>query len=388
VVLGSATPSLETLENARRGRYRHLRLPARVDDRPMPRVELVDLRRVRPRSTGMQEQPPALSPPLFDALGEVLGRGQQAILFLNRRGHSAALVCEACGKGVPCSRCDVSLTFHLRPGNLQCHYCGENRPVPDRCPSCGGPLVQVGAGTERIEAEVAARFPGARVARLDRDAATTAERLTDLLSRFARGELDVLVGTQMVAKGHDFPGVTLVCVVSADTGLLLPDFRAAERTFQLVTQVSGRAGRGQEPGRVLIQTWNPEADAVARVPEHDYDGFADHELAWREALAWPPFSRLVAVRIEGEDPGETAAVARKLGDRVAALLPGPATGVRLLGPAPAPLPRLRGKSRWQLLLKAPRQALLGPVLDQLERDVDVLPAAVRVVLDVDPGAML
>jgi len=388
VVLGSATPSLETVENARRGRYRRLRLPARVDDRPMPSVELVDLRRVRPRPTGTPEQPPALSPPMVNALGEALGRGQQAILFLNRRGHSTAVVCEACGQGVPCSRCDVSLTFHLRGRNLQCHYCGEARPVPDRCPGCGGPLVPVGAGTERIETEVAERFPSARVARLDRDAATTAERLTELLSRFARGEIDVLVGTQMVAKGHDFPGVTLVCVVSADTGLLLPDFRAAERTFQLVTQVSGRAGRGQEPGRVLVQTWNPEADAVARVPAHDYDGFAEHDLAWREALAWPPFSRLVAVRIEGQDPGETAAVARKLGDRLAVLLPGPATGVRLLGPAPAPLARLRGKSRWQLLLKAPRQALLGPLLDQLERDLEVLPGAVRVVLDVDPGAML
>ena len=235
---------------------------------------------------------------------------------------------------------------------------------------------------------MAARFPQARVARLDRDAATSAERLTDLLSRFARGEVDVLVGTQMVAKGHDFPGVTLVVVVSADTGLLLPDFRAAERTFQLVTQVAGRAGRGSEAGRVLVQTWHPEVEAVARVGDHDHDGFADRELAWREALAWPPFSRLVAVRVEGEDAGQTADAARRLGARLATLLPPPESGVRLLGPAPAPIPRLRGRTRWQLLLKAPRHTLLAPLLDQLERDVEALPAAVRVVLDVDPGAML
>ena len=388
VVLGSATPSLETVENARRGRYRHLRLPARVDDRPMPAVELVDLRHLPGPRPAPGERMPALSPPVVEALTEALGRGRQAILFLNRRGHSSALVCESCGQGVSCSQCAVALTVHLGARNLQCHYCGEARALTDTCPACGGVLIEVGSGTERVEAEVAARFPQARVARLDRDAATSAERLTDLLSRFARGEVDVLVGTQMVAKGHDFPGVTLVVVVSADTGLLLPDFRAAERTFQLVTQVAGRAGRGSEAGRVLVQTWHPEVEAVARVGDHDHDGFADRELAWREALAWPPFSRLVAVRVEGEDAGQTADAARRLGARLATLLPPPESGVRLLGPAPAPIPRLRGRTRWQLLLKAPRHTLLAPLLDQLERDMEALPAAVRVVLDVDPGAML
>jgi primosomal protein N' (replication factor Y) len=387
VVLGSATPSLESLENARRGRYRHLRLPSRVDDRQLPAVELVDLRRHRPRRTA-GEQPPALSPPVVDALEQTLGRGRQAILFLNRRGHSSALICESCGQGVPCSQCDVSLTFHLGSRALQCHYCGETRRLPGACPSCGGILFPVGAGTERVEAEVAERFPRARVARLDRDAVGNAERLTQLLAGFARGEIDVLVGTQMVAKGHDFPGVTLVCVVSADTGLLLPDFRAGERTFQLVTQVAGRAGRGDEPGQVLVQSWNPEVEAVSRVAAHDFDGFAERELGWRQALAWPPFSRLVAVRVEGVDARATAEAARRLGTRLTELLPGPGSGVRLLGPAPAALPRLRGRSRWQLLLKAPRHGLLHPVLDQLERDLEQIPSSVRVVIDVDPGAML
>jgi primosomal protein N' (replication factor Y) len=391
VVLGSATPSLESLENARRGRYQHLRLPSRVDDRPLPAVELVDLRRSRPRRTPGEEpgaQPPALSPQVVEALGQTVARGRQAILFLNRRGHSSALICQACGQGVPCSQCDVSLTFHLGSRALQCHYCGETRPVPESCPACEGALFPVGSGTERVEAEVAERFPRARVARLDRDAAGNAERLTQLLASFARGEIDVLVGTQMVAKGHDFPGVTLVCVVSADTGLLLPDFRAAERTFQLVTQVAGRAGRGDEPGRVLVQSWNPELEAVARVAAHDYDGFAGQELTWRQALAWPPFARLVAIRIEGEEARATAETAHRLGARLTELLPPPSSGVRLLGPAPAPLPRLRGRSRWQLLLKAPRHALLNPLLDQLELDAEVLPGSVRVVIDVDPGAML
>ena len=387
VVLGSATPSLETVENARRGRYRHLRLPARVDDRPMPEVELVDLRRLRPARPLPGERPPALSPPVVEALTEALGRGRQAILFPQPPGHASALVCEACGEGVACSECAVALTVHLGARNLQCHYCGQTRPLTDSCALCGGQLIEVGSGTERVEAEVAARFPRARVARLDRDAATSAERLTEILSRFARGEIDVLVGTQMVAKGHDFPGVTLVVVVSADTGLLLPDFRAAERTFQLVTQVAGRAGRGSEAGRVLVQTWHPEVEAVARVVDHDHDGFADRELSWREALAWPPFTRLVAVRVEGEDAQRTAEVARRLGARLVTLLPPPESGVRLLGPARH---RSHGSgvgaggsscSR-RRVTPSPRRSWTSWSATWSASGVE------RVVIDVDPGAML
>jgi len=385
VVLGSATPSLETYENARRGRYEVLELPVRVDDRPMPRVQLVDLRH-RPRVRG--EAPPALAEESAAALVETLAKGQQAILFLNRRGHSTTLLCEACGQSVCCQHCDVALTLHLQPEALQCHYCGATRAVPAACPGCGGSLIRLGTGTERVEAEVAARCPTARVARLDRDAVGTGERLTERLASFAKGELDVLVGTQMVAKGHDFPGVTLVCVVSADTGLLLPDFRAAERTFQLLTQVAGRAGRGQDTGRVLVQTYNPEAEPVVRAAAHDFVGFAARELEWRRALAYPPFSRLAAIRLEGADPAKTAASARALARLLARSLPPPASGVRLLGPAPAPLSRLKGLSRWQLLLKAPQHRVLRPVLDAAERALASLPRGVRGVLDVDPGAML
>jgi primosomal protein N' (replication factor Y) (superfamily II helicase) len=385
VVLGSATPSLESFENARRGKYEVLELPSRVDDRPLPKVELVDLRR-RPRTAlGL---PAALAERSALALTETLAKGQQAILFLNRRGHSTTLLCEACGQAVSCTQCDVALTLHLEPPSLQCHYCGASRGVPAACPVCQGALVRLGTGTERVEAEVAAQCPTARVARLDRDSVGTGERLTERLSSFARGELDVLVGTQMVAKGHDFPGVTLVCVVSADTGLLLPDFRAAERTFQLLTQVAGRAGRGQEPGLVLVQTYNPEAEPVARAAAHDFVGFAQTELLWRRALDYPPYSRLAAIHLEGRDAGQTAASARALARAVERSLPPAASGVRLLGPAPAPLSRLRGHCRWQLLLKAPQHRVLRPVLDAVERALVALPRGVRGVLDVDPGAML
>ncbi len=389
VVLGSATPSLETLENARRGRYGLLELRGRVDDRPMPTVELVDLRQLRPRTQETAgTEPPVLSQPLIDAMEEVLGRGQQAILFLNRRGHSTFLLCEVCGLAVRCKDCDVSLTHHLSSRRVMCHYCGFGGHVPEQCAECRGPLLKLGVGTERVEAEVAERFPRARVARLDRDAASSAEKLTELLASFARRELDILVGTQMVAKGHDFPGVTLVCVVMADTSLAIPDFRAAERTFHLLTQVGGRAGRGTDPGRVLVQTYNPDSEPIQRVLAHDYAGFSETELRWRKALAWPPFTRMAAVRIDGEHPGQTADVARELGARMARRLPRASEGVRLLGPAPAPIGRIKGRTRWQLLVKGPTHASFAAALSEVEARMADLPSGVKVVIDVDPTAML
>jgi len=389
VILGSATPSFESWENARRGRYGLLTLARRVDDRPMPQVGLVDLRVERPRTPdGRVEEPPVLSPTLRQAIGETLEKQQQVILFLNRRGHATFLVCEVCGQALKCPDCDVCLTHHLSARRLQCHYCGRADPVPEQCPECQGTLLKLGVGTERIEAEVAAAFPQARVARLDRDAATSAEKLTDLLAAFARRELDVLVGTQMVAKGHDFPGVTLVCVVLADSALALPDFRAAERTFHLLTQVAGRAGRGRDAGRVLVQSYNPEAAPIARMLAGDFHGFSEGELKRRRALHWPPYARMAALRIEGTSPELTARVAHRLAQAMAKKLPPPSRGVRLLGPAPAPISRIKGKTRWQLVVKGPTHADLAGPLDEAERLLPDVPSAVRVVIDVDPSAML
>lgn len=388
VILGSATPSLETLHNAQTGRYRRLALGARVDDRPMPEIGIVDLRSERPRSPGASGEPPILAPASVSALEEVLARGQQAILFLNRRGHSTFMLCQTCGGSLRCDDCDVSMTLHLSRRKLLCHYCGATRDVPHTCPTCKGPLVPLGVGTEKVEAEVAERFPRARVARLDRDVAGSAEKLTDLLAAFARREIDVLVGTQMVAKGHDFPGVTLVCVVLADTSLSLPDFRAGERTFQLLTQVAGRAGRGRDPGRVLVQTYHPDAEPVRRVLEHDFDAFSAQELDWRKALAYPPFSRMVAVRIEAADAGLVQRTARALAHAAARKLPPPEAGVRMLGPAPAAIARIQGKTRYQLILKAPTYGLLAGPLAALEDEAQRGPSSVKVVVDVDPGAML
>ncbi len=389
VVLGSATPSLETLENARTGRYGLLELPRRVMDRPMPSVELVDLRLLRPRfEANPSKEAPILSAPVLAAIGETLRAGRQTILFLNRRGHSSFVVCEVCGQSLRCEHCDVCLTWHQSQARMMCHYCGFSCPMPDACPGCHGALVSLGVGTERVETEVLGAFPEARVGRLDRDAVTTQDRLTHVLSQFARGDLDVLVGTQMVAKGHDFPGVTLVCVVLADSSLALPDFRAAERTFHLLTQVAGRAGRGVEPGRVLVQTYNPEAHSVARVTAHDFAGFSDEELRRRRLMRWPPFARLAAVRIEGPNPGQTAHDARRLAAAMARAMPPASAGVSLLGPAPAPLSRLKGQSRWQVVLKGPTHSSLKQVLDAAEATFSALSSQTKAVLDVDPGAML
>ncbi|MEZ4366965.1 MAG: primosomal protein N' [Kofleriaceae bacterium] len=378
-VLGSATPSLESFHGAALGRHRLLTLTERPTPRPLPTVEVIDLRVHLPDAEGM------LSAPLAEAIGGALAAGDQVILFLNRRGFATFVLCTACGAASRCPNCSVSLTYHQLQDRLLCHYCGHGERVAEVCPACKtrGKIERKGLGTERVAAAMSARFPTARVARLDRDVASGA-RAEAILARVARREVDLLVGTQMVTKGHDFPGVTLVGVLCADTGLSLPDFRGAERTFQLLTQVAGRAGRGERAGRVVIQTYRPTEPAVACAARHDYRGFYEVELAARAELRYPPHGRLVAVRIDGPVPAAVAETAERL--TALALAAGRDQEVTVLGPVAAPLSRLRGRTRWQLWLRGPDRAALRRVVRAL-RGLEV-PPQIRVGVDVDPVSTL
>ncbi len=347
VVLGSATPSLESFQNARRGKYRYLHLPNRIADRPMARAEIIDMRDVF-RAKGKQE---VFSPDLLAAIEETHLKGEQSIILLNRRGYSIFVLCRSCGERMQCPNCDVTLTFHRGERSVVCHYCNLRDRVPEACPSCNGQfLFFIGEGTEQLEEMLQTRFPSMRIARLDRD--TTARRSTyeQVILRFGAGELDMLVGTQMIAKGHDFHNVTLVGVVSVDAGLALPDFRAAERTFQLITQVAGRAGRGELPGRVLIQTYHPNHYALRHACAQDYEGFFEEEIKHRQSMSYPPFVALASLLIHGDDLGRTQANAAEI--RRALDDANDERACRILGPAPAPLARLRGEHRIQILLKS------------------------------------
>lgn len=379
-VLGSATPSLATLALVKEGKLGLLTLPARARaSSVLPRVEIVDLRRIGPAVRGEK----LLSIPLFRALEAVLAQRQQAILFLNRRGFAPSLVCGACGTIAECPNCSVSLTLHRARGEeLVCHYCEYTARPPERCPKCGSPeLGEEGAGTERIESTLAHTLPGARVARLDRDVASGIKSEA-VLERMRRGEIDILVGTQMVTKGHDLPNVTLVGVLNADAALSMPDFRAAERCFHLLVQVAGRAGRGDAPGLVIIQTRSPEHPAVSYAARHDVKGFVEHEMMLRQELEYPPFSRLALVRLDAPEEARVLEAAKRL----AALARSAGPLAEVLGPAPAPLLRLRNRYRYRFLVRAKeRSALRGALLAVARAGSE---RGVRVAIDVDPVNML
>ena len=378
VVLGSATPSMETYHNASQGRYERVVLSQRVLDRPLASVSVVDMREeVAERGPDV-----VLSTALQGALAARLERGEQALVLLNRRGYAAAVLCRQCGRTIDCPNCSVSLTLHRQVDRVRCHYCGYAARRPAVCPHCAGPFLErVGYGTERIEREIAGLFPPAKVARLDRDTARRRGAAQRLLRRFARREIDILVGTQMVAKGHDFPAVTLVGVISADVGLGLADFRAAERTFQLLTQVAGRAGRGDLPGEAIVQTFHPGHYSIEHACRQAYEPFFKAEMRFRRSMRYPPLLAMVNVVVRAD----TFARAMEEAAGLAADMRGSRGGYEVLGPAPAPITRLKGEHRAQIFLKGTRRR---PLRAAVQAALDRRPALRRrVTVDVDPLTM-
>jgi primosomal protein N' (replication factor Y) len=398
-LLGSATPSLESFENARRGKYVLLSLPERVDRRPLPTVEIVDLGNasepVAPREDGGVAVAPAkvitgpalLSPRLATLVEATLARREQVLLFLNRRGHSRVVECDACGYAARCPHCDVSLTFHSTRGLFLCHYCEHSEEARASCPACGHPFFRYKiAGTQRIERELAQLFPGTPVHRLDSDSARTRGHTETVLDGFASGEPGILLGTQLVAKGHDFPGVTLVGVLNADTSLHVPDFRASERTFQLLTQVAGRAGRGDRPGHVILQTRHADHPALLAAARHDYTGFAEAELAVREAAGYPPATRLVSFLASSPHEDRVLEAIERVAEWARSATATSGNDVEVLGPAPHVLMRLRGRFRWHVTLRSRHRRKLLECAVRLWETVEreKIPAGVRVAVDVDP----
>jgi primosomal protein N' (replication factor Y) len=359
VILGSATPTLESFHNASTGKYRYLQLPNRLGNRPMAVAEIVDMREVFAR----HQKPKIFSDELLQAIAETHEKQEQSIILLNRRGYSSFVLCRSCGESVQCPNCDVTLTYHRSERLIICHYCNHREAAPQQCPACAGKFIYyVGEGTQQIEEQLKTLFPALRIARIDRDTASRRGAFETSLLAFGKGEIDMLVGTQILAKGHDFPNVTLVGVVSVDAGMALPDFRAAERTFQLLTQVAGRAGRGSRPGKVLIQTYHPYHYALRHASAQDYSGFYQEEIRHRQNHTYPPFVALASLLAHGPDLVRVRSDALELrqeldranGERAA----------RILGPAPAPLGRLKGEFRVQLLMKCRNRRELRRIIDE------------------------
>ena len=382
-LLGSATPSLETYHHAVNGKYELLTMAARVENRNLAAVEIVDMR------TDFQETQKAnpISQTLQTGIAECLEFHTQALVLINRRGYSWSVLCRSCGASVQCENCSISMTYHKNRNRLECHYCASIKPVPKVCPKCESKFVYFfGEGSEHLEERLLRAFPGARIARLDRDTARTKRQYQETLGAFAGGALDILVGTQMLAKGHDFQRVTLVGVIYADSALSLPDFRAAERTFQLLTQVAGRAGRGELPGRVLIQAYYSEHYAVQDAVRQDYVSFYEREVHFRRMMAYPPFTSLANVIIRDTNLQNAIRWSRQLSEYFS---PQDGKGVRILGPASAPLARLKKEHRYQFLLKSPRKSVLTKVLSGALAfcDAKEIPQT-AVLVDMDPLSLL
>jgi primosomal protein N' (replication factor Y) len=380
VVLGSATPALETFHNSHVGKYGYLSLPNRIGNRPMARAELVDMREVF-KTDGKNT---IFSPQLLEAIEETHARREQSIILLNRRGFSSFVLCRTCGEAIRCNNCDITLTYHKREAKLVCHYCNHRERAPHKCPACASKFIYfVGEGTEQIEDILVRKFSNLKIARIDRDTTSRRKSFEETLMQFSRGEIDMLVGTQMLAKGHDFPNVTLVGVITVDAGLAMPDFRAAERTFQLLTQVAGRAGRGTLQGRVLIQTYHPEHYALRHAQTQNYENFYAEEINFRRNLNYPPFVALASILVKHSNYNyafDNAEILRQCLQK--------ADGERachILGVAPAPLARLKGEHRLQILIKARNRTKLRETLDFALADAQEKFCDLRIVnVEIDP----
>lgn len=385
VILGSATPSLTSYYHATKGKYTLLSLHKRIADRPQPEVSVIDLKNIKP----LAGQPKLFSPQLIEAIGHNLHQEDQTLIFLNRRGYANLLVCQDCGNPIQCRHCNVSLTLHKEQNALICHHCDHITKSALLCPHCNSHHIkEIGFGTERIEDELGRHFPHATIARLDRDTAVSRRKFMSILKGVHNRDIDILIGTQMITKGHHFPHVTLVGLIWADAGLGIPDFKAGERTFQLISQVTGRAGRGSKPGRVIIQTHQPDHYAIICAREHDYLAFYHKERQLRKMLTYPPYCRLVNLMFSGKAEEDVRNTALDTANRIKK---SPlSSAVTLLGPAAAPLSKLRGKYRWQILLKAHRYQDLHTVCDSIVQSSPALlgSAKVKMSIDVDPENML
>jgi primosomal protein N' (replication factor Y) (superfamily II helicase) len=390
VLLGSGTPSVQSFHNAQKGRYGLLGMPERIENRPLPEVEVVDMRGF---SCGRAEEE-MISPVLKSGLDNVLIEKSQAMLFLNRRGFTRVLLCRSCGQSLRCANCDVPLTFHLKENQVICHYCGFRRKVSFMCPACSHDgLKPYGFGTEKVEKALGEMYPGLRTARMDRDSIRRKGQTFQLLKKFSLHEIDVLIGTQMITKGYDFPRVTLVGVLAADFSLGFPDFRAAEKTFQILSQVAGRAGRGGQKGRVIVQTFFPEHYAITAAKNHDYPVFFDQETELRRQLGYPPFSFLACLRLQGNHESRTSDMSKQLVEemfRMVGRWPKRGREIQVLGPVEAPLAKIRGKYRWQIFVKSRNSALLHHFLDQVTAKSGKLlrGKGVDLIVDIDPYQML
>jgi primosomal protein N' (replication factor Y) (superfamily II helicase) len=375
-VLGSATPSLESFYNAKSGKYRYLRLANRVDHRPMPEVRIIDIKTL-PKNN-------LYSPRLIEDIKIRLEKKEQTLLLLNRRGFSSVLICRDCGTAVKCPSCSVSLTFHKSEGKLKCHYCGFFSQPPNTCPSCRSiELKLIGSGTQKIEEELHTLFPDARLKRMDSDTVKGRDAYERLLRQVDQREVDILLGTQMIAKGHDFPAVTLVGVINADVGLNLPDFRSAEKTFQLITQAAGRAGRGELGGEVVIQTMNPNHYSIRHSKTHNYEGFYDEEIVFRRELHYPPLGRIIKIEVKSPQAIQASEAASIAQNRIRHLMRGKDT--ILLGPAPAPIARVRGQFRFQLLLLSRQRDKIRMLAIEGKKAVEEkYGRKCKVIVDVDP----